>query len=115
MEGSTKLPAGEPDAASDLRDEVVEALQSVYDPEIPVHIYDVGLVYGIEIDQAGNVVVRMTLTSPMCPMAMSIPVDVESRVLALPGVTSVRVDLVWEPRWTPDRMSESARLKLGFF
>ena len=113
MDGNTDQSTGEQQTTLSLKDKVVEALRTVYDPEIPVNIYDLGLVYGIDIDLSSNVIIRMTLTSPMCPMAMSIPADVEYRVLAIPGVISARVDLVWDPPWNPDKMSEAARLKLG--
>jgi FeS assembly SUF system protein len=95
------------------QDQIIDVLRMVYDPEIPVNIYEIGLVYGIEIKPHGNVVIQMTLTSPGCPVAGSLPLEVEDRVLAIPGVTSVYVDLVWDPPWTPDRMSDAAKLQLG--
>ena len=98
-----------------LREQIVEALQTVYDPEIPVNIHELGLVYGIDIDAGNHVVIRMTLTSPGCPVAGSLPVEVESKALAVPGVTSVRVELVWDPQWNPGMMSEAAKLQLGMF
>ena len=85
----------------------------VFDPEIPVNIYEVGLIYDVDADPAGNVTIRMTLTSPMCPVAESLPVEVQDRVRALPGVASVNVDIVWDPPWGPEMMSEAARLELG--
>jgi FeS assembly SUF system protein len=94
---------------------VVETLQTVYDPEIPVNIYEIGLVYKVDVNAAGRVHVDMTLTSPMCPVAESLPGDVERAVAAVPGVTAVVVDLVWDPPWGPEMMSEAARLELGFF
>jgi len=99
----------------DLEQKVIEALQTVYDPEIPVNIYEVGLVYGIDIDSSAAVVVRMTLTSPGCPVAVSLPLEVEAKVRTIPGVTAARVDLVWDPPWNPEMMSEAAKLQLGFF
>ncbi len=96
-------------------EQVIEALRTVYDPEIPVNIYEIGLIYDINIDAAGTVVVQMTLTSPGCPVAGSLPIEVENRVLALPGVKSVYVELVWDPPWSPERMSEAAKLQLGMF
>jgi FeS assembly SUF system protein len=99
----------------EMEQKILEALRTIYDPEIPVNIYEIGLVYGIDIDPAGAVVVRMTLTSPGCPVAVSLPIEVETKVRMIPGVASARVDLVWEPQWTPDMMSEAARLQLGFF
>jgi len=96
-----------------LEQRVVEALMLVFDPEIPVNIYEVGLIYDVDADPAGNVTIRMTLTSPMCPVAESLPVEVQDRVRALPGVASVKVDIVWDPPWGPEMMSEAARLELG--
>jgi len=96
-----------------LRARVMEALSSVYDPEIPVDIYELGLIYGVDISVEGAVTVRMTLTAPACPAAQSLPVEVEQKVAALPGVSGVKVDIVWDPPWGPDRMSEAARLQLG--
>jgi len=102
-------------AGEDLEQKVVEVLQTVYDPEIPINIYEIGLVYGIDIDSSGAVVVRMTLTSPGCPVAVSLPLEVEAKVRTIPGVASARVDLVWDPPWNPEMMSEAAKLQLGFF
>jgi FeS assembly SUF system protein len=99
----------------ELEEKVIDALRTVYDPEIPVNIYELGLVYGIKIDLKGNVIVSMTLTSPGCPVAGSLPPEVEARVLSVPGVTSARVDLVWDPQWNPDMMSDAAKLQLGFY
>jgi FeS assembly SUF system protein len=96
-----------------LRARVMEALSSVYDPEIPVDIYELGLIYCVDISVEGAVTVRMTLTAPACPAAQSLPVEVEQKVAALPGVSGVKVDIVWDPPWGPDRMSEAARLQLG--
>ncbi|HEX4825275.1 MAG TPA: iron-sulfur cluster assembly protein [Candidatus Polarisedimenticolaceae bacterium] len=94
---------------------VVEALKTVYDPEIPVDIYELGLVYGIDVTPEGEVTVRMTLTSPSCPAAEMIPPEVEQKVAAVDGVTRARAEIVWEPIWNKDMMSESAKLRLGFF
>ena len=112
-----KLKTADSSAAvgEDLEAKIIAALKTVYDPEIPVNIYEIGLVYGVDIDPAGAVVVRMTLTSPGCPVAVSLPLEVEAKVQTIPGVTSVRVDLVWEPPWNPGMMSEAAKLELGFF
>jgi FeS assembly SUF system protein len=110
-------PANAPAAAQATavtEEQIVEILHTVYDPEIPIDIYEIGLVYGITIDPPGKVVIQMTLTSPGCPVAGSLPMEVEDRVLAIPGVTSVYVDLVWDPPWGPERMSEAAKLQLGF-
>lgn len=97
----------------ELRAGVVEVLKTVYDPEIPVDIYELGLVYEVEVRDAGEVYVRMTLTSPMCPVAETLPPEVEAKVLGVPGVEAVHLDLVWEPPWSPGMMSEAARLELG--
>ena len=96
-----------------LRQRVVEMMQTVYDPEIPVNIYELGMVYDIQIDDEANATVTMTLTSPACPVAGSLPGEVEWRLGTVEGVKSARVDLVWEPPWTPERMSEAAKLQLG--
>jgi FeS assembly SUF system protein len=101
-------------SVEELHEAVVEALGSVFDPEIPVNIYELGLVYNIEITAAGFVSIEMTLTSPGCPVAGSLPGEVESRVAMVSGVTGVRVELVWDPPWSPERMSEAAKLELGF-
>jgi FeS assembly SUF system protein len=93
--------------------QVLEALQSCYDPEIPVNIYELGLVYNLEIGADGLVTIQMTLTSPHCPAVQSLPAEVEAKVRAVRGVTGVKIDLVWDPPWEPSRMSEAARLQLG--
>jgi FeS assembly SUF system protein len=92
---------------------VVDALRTVYDPEIPVNIHELGLIYGIEVDPSGVVTVRMTLTAAGCPAAQALPQEVEERVRAVPGVTDVKIDLVFDPPWDMSRMSEAARLQLG--
>ncbi|TVQ57849.1 MAG: SUF system Fe-S cluster assembly protein [Rhodobacteraceae bacterium] len=97
-----------------LFDSITEALRTVFDPEIPVNIYDLGLVYRIEIDAESNVRVDMTLTAPGCPVAGEMPGWVADAVLAAPGVKTVDVQLVWEPPWGMDRMSDEAKLELGF-
>ena len=89
------------------------ALCTCFDPEIPVNIYELGLIYDIEIAAAGAVAIRMTLTSPMCPAAGSLPGDVQSKVQGIPRITSAKVDVVWDPPWDKDRMSEAAKLQLG--
>jgi FeS assembly SUF system protein len=103
------------DEAKDIESRVVDALKTVYDPEIPVDIWELGLIYGIEITPERDVTVRMTLTSPSCPAAEQIPPEVEQKVGAVEGVRSARAEIVWEPMWTKDLMSEVAKLKLGFF
>src|SRR5262245_54002810 len=89
---------------------LVEAVSKVFDPEIPVNIYELGLVYGLEVDASANVQVRMTLTAPACPAAQSIPLDVERRIREIPGINDVNVAVVWDPPWTRDRMSDAAKL-----
>jgi FeS assembly SUF system protein len=104
----------EPKAGS-LEEQVADVLRTVYDPEIPVNVYELGLIYGIDTTPQGDVVVRMTLTSPGCPVAASLPAEVENKVLAISGVTSARVQLIWDPPWDPSLMSEAAKLQLGMF
>ena len=94
---------------------LVEAVSKVFDPEIPVHIYELGLVYDLDVDRANNVQVRMTLTAPACPAAQTIPIEVERRVREVPGVNDVKVAVVWDPPWTRDMMSEMAKLSLGMY
>ncbi len=101
--------------AIDLQDKVIEALRTCYDPEIPVNIYELGLIYEAKVDTSGEVLVKMTLTAPNCPAAGSLPGEVREKITALPGVTAVRVDVVWEPPWDPSKMTEAARLQLGMF
>lgn len=96
-----------------LRDRVIEALAQVYDPEIPVNIYELGLIYDINVGDGGEVEINMTLTSPSCPVAESMPGEVEDCAKSVDGVGDVKVNLVWDPPWTPERMSEAARLELG--
>lgn len=98
---------------SPLAAEVVKALKTCYDPEIPVNIYEMGLVYGVDITPANEVTVRMTLTSPSCPAAQSLPSEVQAKAGLVPGVASAKVELVWEPQWNPNMMSEAAKLQLG--
>lgn len=106
-------PAIEDDPDSPLRPQVIEALKKVYDPEIPVDVWELGLVYGIRIDREGNVEVDMTLTSPHCPAAEQIPLDAEARIRRIEGVKDVKVRIVWDPPWDKDKMSEAAKLALG--
>lgn len=103
------------DPAQATRLRIVDALRTVYDPEIPVDIYELGLIYGIHLDDAGKVTIKMTLTSPMCPAAQSLPPEVSEKVAAVEGVTAAEVDIVWDPPWTQEMMSESARLQLGLY
>ena len=106
-----EVSAGEPGGA--LYERVIEALKEIYDPEIPVNIYDLGLIYGVEVNEDGDVSVTMTLTTPHCPVAESMPGEVEMRVCSVPGVRDAEVDLVWDPPWDPAKMSDEARLELG--
>jgi len=96
-----------------MNSKVIEVLQKVFDPELPVNIYDLGLIYDIEIDMDNNVHIKMTLTSPACPVAGTLPPQVEERVKEIEGVRSAKVELIWEPPWTQDRMSEVAKLALN--
>ena len=104
-------PAGEPGGA--LYEAVVDALKEIYDPEIPVNIYELGLIYGVDVTEDGHAVVTMTLTTPHCPVAESMPAEVELRVSAVPGIATAEVNLVWDPPWDPAKMSDEARLELG--
>ena len=115
-EQPTPPPAGDAPAPNEaLREAAIDVLRTVFDPEIPVNIWELGLVYAVEADAAaGEVAVTMTLTSPACPVAGSLPGDVERKLRGLPGVTAARVELTWEPAWTVAMMSDSARLELGF-
>ena len=97
----------------DLYEGVIAALKDIFDPEIPVNIYDLGLIYGLEITDDGHAVVTMTLTTPHCPVAESMPAEVEMRVGAVPGVGHAEVNLVWDPPWDPQKMSDEAKLELG--
>lgn len=105
------LSGNEP--GGDLYEGVIAALKEIYDPEIPVNIYDLGLIYGVEIDDNSRAVVTMTLTTPHCPVAESMPGEVELRVGAVPGVGDAEVNLVWDPPWDPQKMSDEAKLQLG--
>jgi FeS assembly SUF system protein len=94
--------------------EVIEALRSCFDPEIPVNIYELGLIYDVKVDPSGAVGIRMTLTSPSCPAAQSLPAEVQTKTRGVRGVTDVTVDVVWDPPWELSKMSEAAKLQLGF-
>lgn len=102
-----------PDAT--LEDHVVAVLKSIFDPELPVNIHDLGLIYVLDVTPAGEVTIKMTLTAPNCPVAGSLPGEVQRKVAAIPGVTKATVELVWDPPWTKDRLSEAAQLELGLF
>ena len=96
-----------------IRERVIDVLRSVYDPEIPVNIYELGMIYDIDVDDAANVKITMTLTSPSCPVAESLPREVEVQVNALEDVHAAQINLVWDPPWSPERMTEAAKLQLG--
>jgi FeS assembly SUF system protein len=106
-----EVPAGGP--GGDLQAAVVEVLKSIYDPEIPVDIYELGLIYDVAVSEDGDATITMTLTTPHCPVAESMPGEVELRVLSVPGVRDAVVNLVWDPPWDPSKMSDEARLELG--
>lgn len=104
-------PAGEP--GGELYESVITALKEIYDPEIPVNIYDLGLIYGVDITADGHASVQMTLTTPHCPVAESMPGEVELRVGSVPGIGHAEVNLVWDPPWDPQKMTDDAKLELG--
>ena len=106
---ATDAPAQTPG----IEEKVIEVLRTVFDPEIPINIYELGLVYNVDVTPAADVVIRMTLTSPACPVAGTLPPEVENKVRAIPGVTSAKVDLVWDPPWSMENISEAAKLELG--
>lgn len=110
-----KVGAADPARTAELQPKVVEAIKTVFDPEIPVDIYELGLIYDIWADADSNVAVKMTLTSPACPSAQQIPSEVRWKVKAIDGVKDCSVDIVWEPTWDKDRMSDAAKLQLGMF
>ena len=98
-----------------LRDKVIDVLRTCYDPEIPVNIHELGLIYEVRVSESGAASIRMTLTTPNCPAAISLPGEVEWKTRDVAGVTGVRVEVVWEPPWDPSKMTEAARLQLGMF
>jgi len=97
-----------------IRSALVDVLKTVYDPEIPVDIWELGLIYDLDVDDDGAVSIRMTLTSPMCPVAETLPPEVEAKARGVEGVSDVKLDVVWDPPWSPSMMSEAARLELNF-
>jgi FeS assembly SUF system protein len=130
MNGETPQPSASPaepprsdfdaiveasDAMRSVADRIVQELKTVFDPEIPVDIYELGLIYKVKLDEDGAVEIRMTLTSPMCPAAEELPPEVESKARGVEGVSSVTLDLVWDPPWNPGMMSEAAKLELGMY
>lgn len=100
---------------AELKPAIIKAISNVFDPEIPINIYELGLIYSVIVDANGVAGVTMTLTAPGCPVAHTLPVDVANRVKAVDGVTDAKVDIVWEPAWTKDRMSDAAKLQLGMW
>ncbi|MEO0462525.1 MAG: SUF system Fe-S cluster assembly protein [Pseudomonadota bacterium] len=110
---ATPAPEGAGGAGGELQQAVVDALKEIYDPEIPVNIYDLGLIYGVDVDDESDVTVTMTLTTPHCPVAETMPGEVELRAASVPGIRDAEVDLVWDPPWSPEKMSDEARLELG--
>ncbi|MFQ6112826.1 MAG: DUF59 domain-containing protein [bacterium] len=98
---------------SEMRGRIIEVLKTCYDPEIPVNIYELGLIYEVNLDESNNAHVKMTLTSPACPVAGVLPGEVEDKIRALPEINDVRVELVWDPPWNPDMMSDAAKYELG--
>ena len=113
METPLPNPEQASPAPTGLKDKIIEALKTCYDPEIPVNIYELGLIYNIDAQDSGAVNIQMTLTSPMCPVAGSLPPEVETKIKEIPGVTSAKVEVVWEPPWTPEKMTEAAKLILN--
>jgi len=116
LEGFLAQQKPEPEPAApggDLHEAVIEALKEIYDPEIPVNIYDLGLIYDVAISPEGHAKVQMTLTTPHCPVAESMPGEVELRVGAVPGIGDAEVELVWDPPWDPQKMTDEAKLELG--
>ncbi len=99
--------------AQATKSEVIEVLKTIRDPELPINIYEMGLIYAVDVSPDDVVAIRMTLTTPMCPVAETLPPEVEAKIKAIPGVKDASVELVWDPPWTPERMSEAARLEAG--
>jgi FeS assembly SUF system protein len=110
---SDSKPNGENAGAEELKQNIIKVLKTCYDPEIPVDIYELGLIYNVDIGDGGDVKIKMTLTSPACPVAESLPPYVRETVSAVDGVTSADVEVTWDPPWAPEMMSEAARLTLG--
>ncbi len=108
-------PKTESTESNEITNKIIDAIKTCYDPEIPVNIYELGLIYNIDVSPEGSVDIKMTLTSPACPAAGTLPPEVESKVAMVEEVTSAKVEVVWEPVWTPDKMTEGAKLELGMF
>jgi FeS assembly SUF system protein len=111
----TRALAADPARTAELKPKILDAIRTVFDPEIPVNILELGLVYDVIVDANGVAGIRMTLTAPGCPAAQSLPVEVAQKAKAVAGVTDARVDVVWDPPWTKDRMSDAAKLQLGMW
>jgi FeS assembly SUF system protein len=99
----------------ELKEDIIEILKTIFDPEIPINIYELGLIYAVKVSNSGNVSIDMTLTAPGCPVAQTFPGEVEEKVMTVDGVSKAHVELVWEPTWTKDMMTEAAQLELGMF
>lgn len=112
-EPMVEAPPAADRAERTTEEKIVDVIKTIFDPEIPVNIYELGLIYDIQVDEAGKADIAMTLTSPACPVAGSLPGEVELKVAGVPGVAAAKVELTWEPPWTPDRMSEEAKLMLN--
>ncbi|MEM9309924.1 MAG: SUF system Fe-S cluster assembly protein [Pseudomonadota bacterium] len=110
---ASPIAPAEGEAGGALQTAVVDALKEIYDPEIPVNIYDLGLIYGVDVDDESDVTITMTLTTPHCPVAETMPGEVELRASSVPGIRDAEVELVWDPPWSPEKMSDEARLELG--
>ena len=111
----TDRMTSDPARAAALKPRIIETLSTVFDPEIPVNIYELGLIYDIIVDASSAVGIRMTLTAPACPAAQTLPVEVKNKIAQIPDVTDVKVDIVWDPPWDRERMSDAAKLQLGLF
>lgn len=105
----------QPFTIEELTEDVIEMLKTIFDPEIPINIYELGLIYGIDVSASGNVMIRMTLTAPGCPVAQTFPGEIEEKISSIDGINKVHVELVWEPPWSREMMSEAAKLQLGMF
>ena len=114
MNATPTQPTDANSKSREIEESVIEVLRTCYDPEIPVNIYELGLIYSIDVNPSGHVDIRMTLTSPGCPVAGTLPPDVQPKVQSILGVTSANVEVVWDPAWSPERMTEAAKLQLGF-
>lgn len=110
MEANDNKPT---DGATELKAKVVAVLQTVFDPEIPVNIYELGLIYSVDVTPENNIEIAMTLTSPHCPVAETLPLEVQQKVVMVEGVNDAKVEITWDPPWTPEKMSEAARLELN--